>query len=309
MDPKELWRTGQDQTQPVKCPRCGLPWEPVPTDDHDRVMLEPDFYAPAHTVPPRQRWYVRQGWAVQDDSCPRPSRQCRIAHALAYPEQELPDLWGWLTALREEIPRQAGRLFQRLTSYCPSKDLSLAVSGSRPGLQEYGRLMDDARRDAAPKPRPDYPPKKPPSPPPPDPPTKQAAAPAVHRRPTVLIANRRAANWALENAPWSEKKAAVRVVEQLRAWGYLGAAAQQERYTAVTRGLARAALGDGGRRITVHVADQEGAALIMVLSHRDGPGRLDESFLPSVAALGVLSCGADTDGDEPGNRRWALLEL
>ncbi|MEU6990340.1 hypothetical protein ABZ953_06715 [Streptomyces sp. NPDC046465] len=125
----------------------------------------------------------------------------------------------------------------------------------------------------------------------------------------MLIANRRAANWPLENAPWSEKKAGMRVVEQLRAWGYLGAAAQQERYAAVARRLTRAALGDGGRRITVHVADQDGAALIMVLSHLDGPGAADESFLPSVATLGVLSCGADTDGDEPGNRRWALLEL
>lgn len=175
--------------------------------------------------------------------------------------------------------------------------------------------MDDARQDAVPKPRPDFPPKtppppkRPPSPPPPDPPTKRAAAPPARRRPSALIANRRAANFALENAPWSEKKAAVRVVEQLRAWGYLSAAAQRERYAAVTRRLTQAALGDGGQRITVHVADQDGAALIMVLSHQDGPGRADESFLSAVAALGVLSCGADVDRDEPGSRRWALLEL
>ncbi|QCX73712.1 hypothetical protein C9F11_47135 (plasmid) [Streptomyces sp. YIM 121038] len=70
-----------------------------------------------------------------------------------------------------------------------------------------------------------------------------------------------------------------------------------------------AALGDGGQRITVHVADQDGAALVMALSHQDGPGPSGEAFLEEIAALGVLSCGADTGRDEPGNRLWALLEL
>lgn len=111
VDGKDLWRTGQDQSQPDTCPKCGLPWEPVPTNDHDWTMLEPDFRSPAHTVPPRQRWYVRQGWAVQDDSCPKPGQQCHIPHALACPDQELPDLWRWLTALREENLRKAQRLF------------------------------------------------------------------------------------------------------------------------------------------------------------------------------------------------------
>ncbi|MFD9904030.1 hypothetical protein [Streptomyces sp. NPDC059063] len=178
--------------------------------------------------------------------------------------------------------------------------------------------MDDARQEAPVKPRPDYPPKtppppkKPPSPPPPDPPTppqKRAGAPPARRRPAALIANRRAANWVLESAPWSQAKAATKVVEQLRSWGHLTGTAQRKQYSAVTRLLAKAALGDGGQRITVHVADQDGAALIMALSHQDGPGQGGEAFLEEVAALGVLSCGADTERDEPGNRRWALLEL
>lgn len=88
-----------------------MPWEPVPTDDHDWIMLEPDFAPAAHTVPPRQRWYVRQGWAVLDDGCPQPRQKCRVAHALACPDQELPDLWPWLTTLRKESHRKAQRLF------------------------------------------------------------------------------------------------------------------------------------------------------------------------------------------------------
>ncbi|GGV53213.1 hypothetical protein [Streptomyces spectabilis] len=178
--------------------------------------------------------------------------------------------------------------------------------------------MDGARQEAPVEPRPEYPPrtptppKNPPSPPPPGPPAppqKRAGTPPARRRAAALIANRRAANWALESAPWSQAKTAAKVVEQLRSWGYLTSAAQREKYTAVTRLLAGAALGDGGQRITVHVADQDGAALIMALSHQDGPGQNDETLLEAIAALGVLSCGADTERDEAGNRRWALLEL
>ncbi len=76
---------------------------------------------------------------------------------------------------------------------------------SSPGLTTRRRLRGRRRN--------------PPSPPTPDPPAEKATPP-VHRRPAARIANRRAANGALESAPWSEKKAAARVVDQLRAWGY-----------------------------------------------------------------------------------------
>ncbi|MEU1078511.1 MULTISPECIES: hypothetical protein [unclassified Streptomyces] len=165
--------------------------------------------------------------------------------------------------------------------------------------------------------RPDYPPKTPPppkrpiSPERPDPDTKPAGAVAT-RRPAAVIRNRRAANWALENAPWSPPKAATRVVEQLADWGFVLGAGQRETVAAVTRALAVASLKDGGKRVTVHVAEEHRQALVLVLSHQDGPAPdADQGFLDTIVALGdvVVECGADTDRDEAGNRRWALLDL
>jgi hypothetical protein len=164
--------------------------------------------------------------------------------------------------------------------------------------------------------RPDYPPKTPPpqpkpiSPERPNPPTKPVKDQLSMRRPAMVIRNRRVANWGFENAPWSPPKAAARVVEQLVDWGYPVAGGQRDTVTAVTRELALAALADGGRRVTVHVADQDRQALVMVLSHQEGPAPgADPELLGRLSALGVVSCGTETERDEPGNRRWALLDL
>ncbi|MFI6645339.1 hypothetical protein [Streptomyces sp. NPDC050504] len=165
---------------------------------------------------------------------------------------------------------------------------------------------------------PDYPPRTPPPPkrpvapqrPEPDTtPTPKKTALAL-RRPAAVISNRRAASWVLENAPWSPKKAARHVVDQLATWGHTGTTSQQDTCTAVTRELALAALSDGGKKITVHVADQDDTALVLVLSHQDGPAPAPApDLLTRLHALGALSCGTETERDEPGNRRWALLDL
>ncbi len=164
--------------------------------------------------------------------------------------------------------------------------------------------------------RPSYPPKTPPPPkrpvvperpsPPSTPVPKKSAVPAL--RPAAFIRNRRVKTWALENAPWSPGKASRRVVDQLVAWGYCGTEPQRLRFTEVTRVLAEAALGDGGRRISVHVADQDGHALVMVLSHQ-AAALPDEDFLREVSGLGVASCGSDVNRDDAGNQRWALVAI
>ncbi|MFI6475442.1 hypothetical protein ACIBL5_35005 [Streptomyces sp. NPDC050516] len=66
--------------------------------------------------------------------------------------------------------------------------------------------------------------------------------------------------------------------------------------------LSWAALGGGGRRIRLHLADQDHQALILLLSHQAGHAPEDEDLLRKVTALGVISCGADTD-QEGGDRR------
>ncbi|MFB6952248.1 hypothetical protein ACFCXP_21690 [Streptomyces niveus] len=57
------------------------------------------------------------------------------------------------------------------------------------------------------------------------------------------------------------------------------------------------ALNGGGRRVSLHLADQDRQALILVLSHRAGLAVTDQRVLPAVAALGATSCGADTAQD------------
>ncbi|RCH59727.1 hypothetical protein DT019_38070 [Streptomyces sp. SDr-06] len=164
--------------------------------------------------------------------------------------------------------------------------------------------------------RPDYPPKTPPPPKKPvEPPRPEGAAPgAVLIRPRLAarIANRRAANWTLENAPWSPAKAGRHVIGKLAEWGYRLDAAREANITEVTVLLARAALSDGGRRISLHLADQDHQALILILSHQSGhtpEGPEGEDLLRQVTARGVVSCGTDTDQDDGGRRRWALADL
>ncbi|MFE9558153.1 hypothetical protein ACFYOD_32265 [Streptomyces sp. NPDC006703] len=73
--------------------------------------------------------------------------------------------------------------------------------------------------------------------------------------------------------------------------------------------LARAALTDGGRRISLHLADQDRHALALVLSHQSGHAPEGEDLLREASALGVVSCGTDTDQEDSGRRRWALTDL
>ncbi|WP_405499376.1 hypothetical protein OG211_33530 [Streptomyces niveus] len=120
----------------------------------------------------------------------------------------------------------------------------------------------------------------------------------------MSVMNRRAANWGLESAPWAPSKARRHVVDQLHSWGF-----QEADGTAgnIAELLVSTAVNDGGRRVSLHLADQDRQALIMVLSHRTGLAVTDDQILPTVAALGATSCGADTAED--GRRLWAVLDL
>lgn len=94
------------------CPRCGLPREQVQTLEQDPVMLEPGMRLLAHRVPAERRWIeLSDGRVTVYGVNPVDgSQRCRIEHALACPGEPLPDLWPWLTTLREENARKAARL-------------------------------------------------------------------------------------------------------------------------------------------------------------------------------------------------------
>jgi hypothetical protein len=154
--------------------------------------------------------------------------------------------------------------------------------------------------------RPDYPPKTPPPPKRPVEPPRPSTVDRTDWR-TVAMRNRRGSAWVLENAPWTPGKAGKRVVEQLHTWGY-GSPTLDTMAAEVTILLVRTAVDAGGRRVSLHLADQDRQALVMVLSSpRADLAAADGAVLPAVAALGATSCGVDAGED--GRRLWAVLDV
>ncbi|MET8710538.1 hypothetical protein I6J42_33470 [Streptomyces californicus] len=150
---------------------------------------------------------------------------------------------------------------------------------------------------------PDYPPKTPPPKRPISPPRPETSLAGTPRA-RMQVRNRRSANWSLEAAPWSAKKACAHVLGRLHEWGYRETDVAA---AGLTELLVRTAVADGGRRVSVHLADQSGQALIVALSHRPGLAAADTAVLPALTRLGAVSCGTDTADD--GRRLWAVLDL
>ncbi|MFF2864552.1 hypothetical protein ACFVSX_32310 [Streptomyces rubiginosohelvolus] len=151
---------------------------------------------------------------------------------------------------------------------------------------------------------PDYPPKTPPPPKRPLSPPRPETGLAGTGRARMQVRNRRTAAWSLEAAPWSAGKASVHVLGRLHEWGYREA---DKAASSLTELLVRTAVTDGGRRVSVHLADQNRQALIVALSHCPGLAVADSAVLPELTGLGAVSCGTDTAED--GRRVWAVLDL
>lgn len=151
---------------------------------------------------------------------------------------------------------------------------------------------------------PDYPPKTPPPPKRPLSPPRPETGLAGTARARMQVRNRRTAAWSLEAAPWSARKASAHVLGRLHEWGYREA---DQAAADLTELLVRTAVADGGRRVSVHLADQNRQALIVALSHQPGLAVADTAVLPELTGLGAVSCGTDTAAD--GRRVWAVLDL
>ena len=163
------------------------------------------------------------------------------------------------------------------------------------------------------KPRPDYPPKtppppkKPPSPPPPAPthsdlhglPVPQRAGRTGH----PVMKNRRGASWTVETAPWAPGKAIRHVTAQLAGWGLIAPRSLDE----VVQLLAATVVADRGRRISVHLSEQNGMALILCLSHRRAGTVETADVLTALRDLGADSCGTEMTAE--GRQVWALLPV
>ncbi|KAB2587491.1 hypothetical protein F5983_37710 [Streptomyces arboris] len=108
-------------------------------------------------------------------------------------------------------------------------------------------------------------------------------------------------------------RAGRQVVQALQRWGYRLKDDQPQR---VVELLFRSAAEDGGRRISLHLADDEerNQVMVLALSHRqdmqlgdDDQVLRDTEHMRCVAALGVRDVGVETTLD--GRRWWAGLDL
>lgn len=165
------------------------------------------------------------------------------------------------------------------------------------------------------KPRPDYPPKtppppkKPPSPFPPDPPRSEllTGLPLPQRLDSrhghPVMRNRQGAAWSLEAQPWAAGKAIREVSGRLSEWGLQPPATLD----GLVRQLVAAVVADGGRHVSLHLAEQDHQVLLLAFSHRPQPAALDAGVLPRLSELGAVSCGTEVTGE--GRRVWAVLDL
>ncbi|MET9463767.1 hypothetical protein ABZY44_02890 [Streptomyces sp. NPDC006544] len=103
---------------------------------------------------------------------------------------------------------------------------------------------------------------------------------------------------------WASKKAAGQALDAVRTWGYPGLS--EPDLEAAVRLLVDAAVKDGGRRVSVHLGDQDEKVLVVALSHRAGTAPEGNVF-DGLRRLATLdSCGDDLGDD--GRRVWALLD-
>ncbi|MFF2198738.1 hypothetical protein [Streptomyces sp. NPDC058157] len=103
---------------------------------------------------------------------------------------------------------------------------------------------------------------------------------------------------------WAPAKAAAAAVKAVEEWGYTSISTHD--LTTCVRILTQAAVTAGGRRLSLHLADQDQRILALVLAH--APVDTEEDILPTLGALrSVAACGTDTDSAD-GLRLWALLE-
>ncbi|MFD8141481.1 hypothetical protein [Streptomyces sp. NPDC059708] len=154
---------------------------------------------------------------------------------------------------------------------------------------------------------PAYPPRTPPpskkpiEPPRPQPDTKPTTAVGLPS-PRMTVRNRRTVGLTYRADQWAPGKAAAQAVETVRGWGY--PRLDEADLQAAVRALTGAAVADGGKRISIHLADQDRKVLVVVLAHVPGVAE-DTTVLETVVALRTVdSCTVDA---APDGRRLAVL--
>ncbi|MGP3690679.1 hypothetical protein ACTVZO_39325 [Streptomyces sp. IBSNAI002] len=122
--------------------------------------------------------------------------------------------------------------------------------------------------------------------------------------PRLVVANRRSRVMALRADQWAARKAAAQAALAVAAWDY--PLLDEHDFLKTVHGLVHAAVAAGGKRVSIHLADQDAEILVMVLNHQTD-GQDDAGQVPAEVAVlrTVDACGAHTDHD--GHAWWALL--
>ncbi|MET8039036.1 hypothetical protein [Streptomyces sp. NPDC005345] len=174
-------------------------------------------------------------------------------------------------------------------------------------------MEPDTDADAI-RPHPTYPPKTPPppkKPPSPPPPQTLAAVASVLPLPQrsgragrPVMKNRQGAAWSLEAQPWAPGKAFAEVAGRLGKWGLK----RPEGLEALVRHLVGTVVSDGGRHVSLHLAEQNDQALLLAFSHYARPAQpQDDDVLDRLRELGAASCGTELTDD--GRQVWAVVDL
>ncbi|MFH7596440.1 hypothetical protein WDV06_15240 [Streptomyces racemochromogenes] len=156
---------------------------------------------------------------------------------------------------------------------------------------------------------PSYPPKSPPpqkkpvEAPRPQPATKPKSLTGVP--PRLVVTNRRARVLTFRADQWAAKKAAAQAALAAADWDY--PLLDEHDFLKTVHGLVRTAVAAGGKRVSVHLADQDDKILVMVLNHQtDGQDEAGAVPAEVVVLRTVDACGTHTDHD--GHAWWALLD-
>ncbi|MEU3671840.1 hypothetical protein [Streptomyces virginiae] len=140
-------------------------------------------------------------------------------------------------------------------------------------------------------------------PPRPQPTTKPKSLTGVP--PRLVVTSRRTRVLAFRADRWAAKKAAAQAALAVAEWDY--PLLDEHDFLRAVHGLVDTAVAAGGKRVSVHLADQDNKILVMVLNHQAGEQEVVGAVPAEVAVLRTIdACGAHTDHD--GHAWWALLD-
>ncbi|MFF9982339.1 hypothetical protein [Streptomyces erythrochromogenes] len=104
---------------------------------------------------------------------------------------------------------------------------------------------------------------------------------------------------------WAAKKAAAQAALAVAEWDY--PLLDEHDFLKTVHGLVNTAVTAGGKRVSVHLADQDDKILVMALNHQDAGQDATPAVPAEVAVLRTVdACGAHTDHDS--HAWWALLD-